>query len=69
MEDAPDTNLIEAMRPATCDRKTQGVLPQNLTGVGAMQHQQQQGLLSRQPQAATKVSDSTPASWADICAK
>jgi len=69
MEDAPDTDLIQAMRPATCDRKTQGVSPQTQTGVGAMQQQQQQGLLSRQPQAATKVSDSKPASWADICAK
>ena len=66
VEDAPDTDLIQAMRPATRDCETQGVLPPTQIGLGAMQ-QQQQGLLNRQPKAGTKDSEAKPATWADIC--
>ncbi len=67
MEDASDTDLIQAMRPVKAQHK-EGVLPQTQTVIGAMQQQQQQqGLLNRQPKAGTKDPDSKPASWADIC--
>ena len=64
-DNAPDssTDLIQAMRPVTAQRK-EGVSPQAQTE--AMQ-QQQQGLLKRQSKSGTKDSQAKPASWADIC--
>ena len=64
MEDASDTDLIQAMRPVTAQQK-EGVSPQAQIGVGAMQ-QQQQGLLKRQSKSGTKDPEAKPASWAGI---
>jgi len=64
MEDAPDIDLIQAMRPMTAQHK-EGVSPKTQIEIEAMQ--QQQGLLNRQTKAGTKDPDSKPASWADIC--